>query len=49
MPYDVAIDSFPHLGEHCDNDQRMALITLWLLGVFAVIASVGLAVGLAAL
>jgi hypothetical protein len=49
MAHDVVIESFPHLGEHCDNDLRLARVTLWLLGVFAVIASLGLALGLAAL
>lgn len=39
------IESFPHFGEHCANDERMAVLIFWLLAVFAV-ATVPLIVSL---
>jgi hypothetical protein len=43
------IESFPHLGEHCDNDIPMARLTLWLLAAFAVAAALAIVFGLRAL
>jgi hypothetical protein len=43
------IESFPHLGEHCENDSLVAHLTLWLLAVFAVTTSLTIIFGLRAL
>ncbi len=32
----IEIESFPHGGEHLDNDRRIARTTIWLLAVFVV-------------
>lgn len=42
------IDFFPHGGEHCENDSRLAHVTLWLLAAFAVAMALGLVFGLRA-
>ena len=32
----VELAYWPHGGEHCENDDRQALLTIWLLAMFAV-------------
>ncbi len=32
----IEIESFPHPGEHCDNDLHLAHVTLWALAIFVV-------------
>lgn len=36
---ETTIEDFSHGGEHLDNDLRQARITLWLLGIFAVLSA----------
>ncbi len=30
------LESFPHFGEHCANDERLISLTFWLMALFAV-------------
>jgi hypothetical protein len=35
----TAIEEFPHGGEHLENDEAQARITLWLLAAFTILAT----------
>lgn len=45
----VTIESFPHGGEHLANDLSQSHMVLWMIGVFALLASLAIALGIGAL
>jgi hypothetical protein len=45
---ETVIEEFSHGGEHLDNDERQAKITLWLLGIFAVAMAIVMVLALPA-
>ncbi len=45
----IEIESFPHGGEHCRNDDSQSHVTMLLLAIFALFATAVIVIGLHAL
>ncbi len=45
----IEIESFPHGGEHCNNDLRQSHVTMLMLAIFALFATAVIVVGLSVL